>query len=324
MPKITEATDEQWEAIDRLKERWIERQTRQYCHKTVVVIVQRMYERVGSACSLVLQAPSPLSLVIWDALLSSQLDDQLDDQLGSQLYSQLYSQLDDQLGSQLDSQLYSQLFSQLDSQLFRPYVGVCWRACSGWYLGGRLLGVRFDDSVLSLFVCWNECASVWTARKGVCVVSSNPIAVCWEDGRLHNTGGPSVLYRDGYSLWTIQGVPVDKQIVMSPETQTISQIQGEPNAEAKRIRIERYGWAKYVEQAGGFVVDSRRNDIEATHEMLLRADEFTVLLATCKTGRLFSLDVPPEIETCEQAQAWLHRGSETDRMLTSTRVIGRS
>jgi len=50
----------------------------------------------------------------------------------------------------------------------------------------------------------------------------------------------------------------------------------------------------------------------------------TVLLPTCKTGRLFSLEVPSEIETCEQAQLWLHSGSKIDELIGRTRVIGRT
>jgi len=56
----------------------------------------------------------------------------------------------------------------------------------------------------------------------------------------------SCCFADGWGFWNIHGVPVDEQIVMRPETQTIEQIQNEPNAEVKKIRIQRYGEKKYL------------------------------------------------------------------------------
>ena len=76
----------------------------------------------------------------------------------------------------------------------------------------------------------------------------------------------------------------------------------------KRIRIERFGWDRYLSEAGALVVDCRRNDIEATRETLLRRpDGETVLVCAClTTARVYTLEVPPDVRTCEQAQTWLN------------------
>jgi hypothetical protein len=158
------------------------------------------------------------------------------------------------------------------------------------------------------------------------MVCNRPKAINLDDrGRLHCENGKSIKFRDGWGLWHIGGMRVDEQIVMHPETQTIEQIRGEQNVEVKRVRIERFGWDKYLAAIGATVIDQRSNPIENTAEALVRADDgMTVLLPTCKTGRLFVLEVPQAIQTCDQAQAWLHSGSRVDSMFGKTRVIGRS
>lgn len=125
-------------------------------------------------------------------------------------------------------------------------------------------------------------------------------------------------FADGWTLWNINGVNVDEQIVMQPETQTVQQIKSEENEEVKRIRIERFGWEKYLTAVNARVLDHRRNDIEQTDESLMRADDMNVLVCACpSTARVYALEVDPQVETCEQAQNWLWNNS-------GIRVIGRS
>jgi hypothetical protein len=259
--------------------------------------------------------------------LHSQLDSQLRSQLGSQLYSQLYSQLRSQLGSQLGSQLYSQLYSQLDSQLrsqlrsqldsqlgsqlysqldSQLYVSVYWRAWSGWYEGGHILGVEFDSDAFALFLQWSMSVPVIYANTGIPVVSRFPSSVKWRDGLLHCEDGKAVEFRSGWGLYSIGGIPVDEQIVMRPESQTVDQIDKEQNNDVRSIRIERFGWARYLKESGAECRCERLNAVSNTPEAIYRTrrgeQRFVV---GCSTGRLFSLGLPPEIETCEQAQSWL-------------------
>jgi hypothetical protein len=130
------------------------------------------------------------------------------------------------------------------------------------------------------------------------------------DGRLHREDGPAVRYRDGWSLYAIEGVRVDEQVVLRPETQTIDQITGETNLEVKRIRIQRYGWGRYLAAAGAAVLDRRTTDCDATKEVLYEhSDNQRVLVTSCPgTGRIYALEVDPQVQTCEEAQAWLSAG----------------
>jgi hypothetical protein len=154
-------------------------------------------------------------------------------------------------------------------------------------------------------------AGWWLPHKNICWISERHNELHRDDdGRLHCTEGPALSYPDGWSIYAVGGVRVDEQVIMRPETQTLDQIRSESNAEIKRIRIERYGWKKYLEATGAKVLDRRRNDIEATHEALMQGpDGETVLIAACcSTGKIFSLEVPTTVKNCLEAQNWLSAG----------------
>jgi hypothetical protein len=108
-------------------------------------------------------------------------------------------------------------------------------------------------------------------------------------------------------MWRLNGIPLDEQIVMRPETQTLAQINAESNADVKSIRIQRFGWARYLSESNAREIDSCNNDIEGTIEALFTSPTGeNRLVATCPTGRVFAMGVPSHITTCEQARKWLH------------------
>jgi hypothetical protein len=151
-----------------------------------------------------------------------------------------------------------------------------------------------------------------------CMVCDFPEILKVENNVPHCTDGPSHRWRDGFSLWHIGGILVDEQIVMRPETQTVSQINNEQNADVKAIRIQRYGWVRYLEDIGAKCIHRRRNLVEGTVEALFDAGEFgRRLVATCPTWRVFSMGVPSSVDDCEQAQNWL-AGEKPFRVLART------
>ncbi|MGB1274898.1 MAG: DUF6745 domain-containing protein, partial [Nannocystaceae bacterium] len=212
---------------------------------------------------------------------------------------------------QLDSQLGSQLGSQL-------YTSVWWRVWSGWYEGASLLGVVFDAEKQAAFRDWNSCCPVVCGSQAIVIVARNPTTVSWSEGMLSDDNGPSVQWSDGTALWTIGGVPVDEQIVMRPGTQTVEEIDAEENGDVRSIRIERFGWPRYLRECGAVMIDSRHNDISNQQEALFRTPAGDQrLVVTCPTRRMFALGVPGDVKTCEQSQNWL-AGDKPFRELART------
>jgi hypothetical protein len=176
----------------------------------------------------------------------------------------------------------------------------------------KRIGVEFDEEKYRKFYQWCERCPFVLFNETKVFVSRKPVKLHFNsNGQLHCDDGMSCEYSDGWGIYTINGVSVDKQIVMSPETQTIDQLRSEQNEEVKRVRIERYGWGKFLEEIGALTIDENVNDIEGTKEFLVESDKdkMKALMCVCpSTGKEFFLEVPPETKTCREAQAWLSNG----------------
>lgn len=126
--------------------------------------------------------------------------------------------------------------------------------------------------------------------------------------RLHREDGPAFISLD-LRLWYIRGVQVNETIVMSPASQRLDEINNEPNAEVKRIRIERYGWERYLQAMKATVIEHVRDEIRQTDESLMACGDMRVLVCACpSTARVYSLEVPATCNSVEQAQNYLSGG----------------
>lgn len=151
----------------------------------------------------------------------------------------------------------------------------------------------------------------WWSPYDTCVIFQHRHSELHTDAqhRLHNEIAPAVRYRDGFSVWAIDGVILDEQVVLRPETLTLEQINSTLNQEIRAIMINRYGWLKYLEESKAKCIDNRYNEIEGTKEALYvtpgTRGNGHMLIATCTTGRIFHMSVPNSIKTCAEAQVWL-------------------
>lgn len=106
-----------------------------------------------------------------------------------------------------------------------------------------------------------------------------------------------------------QGVRIPRRVWLEPGSITLSEIATEKNTEMRRVLIERYGTARYVQDVQAEVLDEDRDPGGARRLLRIEVkdDEPLVTLA-CKcpsTGRQYFLRVPPDMRTCHQAAAWM-------------------
>ena len=93
-----------------------------------------------------------------------------------------------------------------------------------------------------------------------CMVSDRPKTLLIDGrNRPHCENGPFCEWRDGTALFAWHGVHVPAWLIEHPERLTVALIDGERNAEVRRVMIERYGTGRYL-------VDSRAGEM-ATDEM---------------------------------------------------------
>jgi len=196
---------------------------------------------------------------LWDQLrdqLRSQLGSQLGAQLRSQLKDQLRDQLWDQLGDQLRSQLGSQLGDQLGSELGNEWWGQHEAYWISFYTFCReIVGAKYDevsDRRLNMWLDISQSCCWWWCYENYVVISDRP-TVCRmteQEGRLHCPDGPALAFADGYSLWRWHGVAVPEDVILHPEQIAVSRIDSEGNAEVRRVLMERYGEARYLQDSG--------------------------------------------------------------------------
>ncbi|HLK60116.1 MAG TPA: hypothetical protein VKU00_26380, partial [Chthonomonadaceae bacterium] len=104
-------------------------------------------------------------------------------------------------------------------------------------------------------------------------------------------------------------VLVDERVVLRPETITKEDVLGAPNAELRRVLMERMGFEKFMQQAKAEILNTDRDpggERRLLHVPMLGDEDLVALSVFCpSTGRQYILRVPPNIKTCHQAAAWI-------------------
>lgn len=210
-----------------------------------------------------------------------------------------------------------------DVNSFHTYWGMWLASYAATYEFAETIGVEFNEHNLKLFNAWSDNCSFVLFNDEKVYVSRKLTQLHFNDaGQLHNTEGPSAAFGSDekgnlWGVYHINGVLLTEQIVMRPETQSIEDITSEDNEEVKRIRIERYGWSKFLKGINARVIDERVNDIEGTRECLVEAsydtsrgvENIKALICACpSTAKEFILEVNPSVKTCREAQAYLSSG----------------
>ncbi|HEY3175656.1 MAG TPA: hypothetical protein VGK94_07835 [Candidatus Polarisedimenticolia bacterium] len=103
--------------------------------------------------------------------------------------------------------------------LFEAYIAGCW------------------------MLYWTDDTLYWIAKPTVHVEQVDG----WR--RLHCEDGPT-LESDIENLYFWHGVLVPAFVVVRPKWITVKHILGEENAEVRRVMIERYGWDRFLTEAG--------------------------------------------------------------------------
>jgi hypothetical protein len=160
-------------------------------------------------------------------------------------------------------------------------------------------------------------------HKGFVIISDRPATLHDErvNGtkwrrRLHNADGPSVTYRDGWSLHHWHGQPVPEWVI---ETPTVERISKEENTEIRRCAIENYGWDRYLDHSGVQPVSVTDDPGNPGHKLRLfdlpdgmqLFDEPVGLLVMENASRdldgsrrTFAETVPADIREADVAAAW--------------------
>lgn len=134
-----------------------------------------------------------------------------------------------------------------------------WSAACAYYAGMRdVIGLQLPE--FEKYQAWEDCARLGGFRvlhEEFCIVSDFPELIRVDSrNRPHCEDGPSHRWRDGWELYHWHGTRVDPWIIMHPERITVEIIEAEENAEIRRILVQRYGMARYIQDTGAEEVDA--------------------------------------------------------------------
>jgi hypothetical protein len=76
------------------------------------------------------------------------------------------------------------------------------------------------------------------------------------------------------------------------------------------VRIERFGWERYLRDSKSAIVENRFNERDQQWESLYSVPDGSkrIVVGDPSTGRRYALGVPNEITTCQEAQNYLSHG----------------
>lgn len=135
-----------------------------------------------------------------------------------------------------------------------PYQGGnMWAAWPAYLSAFRdILGLNIPEG--DKFAAWEKCAIEGGYRwmhADFCIVSDFPETLATDaQNRPHSDTGPSHRWRDGWAFYHVHNVRVPEYVIERPHEITVKDIDSETNAEVRRVKMEKYGYGRYLLDSG--------------------------------------------------------------------------
>jgi len=259
-------------------------------------------------------------------LKSNQVRNQVEDQVEDQVRNQVSNQVEDQVEDQVSNQVWDQVRNQVEDQVRNqvrenkkliefsyPYLDGNFMSSYFSYYGYCIqeLKIKIDKNTLSKFNIYKETSklSLIYPFDDICFVCKKPTEIHFNENKvLHNDKGASIKYGGDFELYHLNGVLVDKKIVITPsEKITVKQILSEKNVEVRRELLRKVG-------IDNFIKKSKSKPIEISDDK--QYELFKIKIGTDKYGMYLKMKNPSlentyhfegvsdECNTIEKALAW--------------------
>lgn len=157
--------------------------------------------------------------------------------------------------------------------------------------------------------------------EGVCFVSEFPKSITTDDrGRLHNLTEGAIVYRDGYSLYSVKGIKIVREkshMITAPHTLTVKEIEDETNTEIRRTMMEIYGQERFLMDSKSKKV--HEDDFGILYRKEIPNDEALQMVKVVNstpepdgTFKDYFIRVPPSCVRAKEAVAWTFGMTEAD------------
>jgi hypothetical protein len=168
-----------------------------------------------------------------------------------------------------------------------------------------------DNRSLDVWVRLFEVAGTYMFFSNFCYACPYPLR--WsvdENGRWHNSDGPSAEFSDGQKIYHWHGIQIDEALIMRKGLINPLTIEIERNVERRRIMIEIYGMDKYLRRS--FATKIHQDEFGKLYRKRSSSGEEPFVAVELKnstpepdgTYKIYVLRVPPTMKTAREAVAW--------------------
>jgi hypothetical protein len=177
----------------------------------------------------------------------------------------------------------------------------------------NVCGLEKETEKIAPLIDQAKHAGWYLPHANICWVSERHNVLARDErGRLHSLGGPAVMYPDGWKIYAVHGVriPLEKaHIIEKPETITHEEIDAEGNAEVRRVMLDRFGTARYLQATNTKPVHT--DDFGTLYRREVPGDEPIVMVKVVNSTpepdgsrKDYWLRVPPTVKRAREAVAW--------------------
>jgi len=135
----------------------------------------------------------------------------------------------------------------------------------------------------------------------IAILSDFPNTISMEEAKLHKENGPSISYRDGWSIYSLFGVSVPKEWIDNKPT--AKEILACKNAEQRMVGMRYIGLQNFLGELDHKVIDTKDDYRLLLIDLEGRQCEFLEMLNP-STGETHIEGVNPGITSVNQALAW--------------------
>jgi len=254
---------------------------------------------------------------IWNQV-ENQVENQVRNQVWNQVENQIWNQVENQVENQVRNQVWNQVRNQVEKNkklldFVYPYFDGNFMSSYFSYYEYFLqeLKIKIDKEVLIKFNIYKETSklSLIYPFDDICFVCKKPTEIHFNENKvLHNDKGASIKYGGDFELYHLNGVLVDKKIVITPSDKiTVKQILSEKNVEVRRELLRKVG-------IDNFIKKSKSKPIEISDDK--QYELFKIKIGTDKYGMYLKMKNPSlentyhfegvsdECNTIEKALAW--------------------
>jgi hypothetical protein len=181
------------------------------------------------------------------------------------------------------------------------------------------LGVKIENKLMDYYTKWREILKVGPVYPfdDVCIVSKKPCLIHKNENGLHCETGPAVKYEDGFEVYALNGVVLDKKWVMTPFNDIdVKEAMAVDNVEVRRELVRKIGIETICEKMDADVADEK-DDYQLLLLDIGDGNKRPYLKMTNPSIGTYHVEgVHPDCKTVADALEWRNGTKEVPSQLT--------